>query len=143
LQCKPAQGLVKRPNTHENHPHATRQDQALRAKPPQQRRRGVPQGESIVLQAHRAATDAWQVSRDDRKDYLHPTQKPTELAERAIRNHTSPGDIVLDAFAGSGSTLMACQLTGRACRTIEIDPKFAAVVIDRWHTLTGNEPSLQ
>ena len=103
----------------------------------------VAEGQSIRITVTKASTDAWQVSRDDSKDYLHPTQKPTELAERAIRNHTAPQDIVLDPFGGSGSTLLACQLLGRHARTAELDPKFAAVILDRWHTLTGNEPSLE
>nr|CAH7722480.1 unnamed protein product [Callosobruchus chinensis] len=55
---------------------------------------------------------------------LHPTMKPVELMERAIVNSSRPGDIVLDPFSGSGSTLIACERTGRICRTIELDSKF-------------------
>ncbi|KAG8174666.1 hypothetical protein JTE90_027137 [Oedothorax gibbosus] len=54
---------------------------------------------------------------------LHPTMKPVELMERAIVNSSRPGDIVLDPFSGSGSTLIACERTGRICRTIELDPR--------------------
>jgi len=73
---------------------------------------------------------------------LHPTMKPVELMERAIINSSRPGDIVLDPFSGSGSTLIACERTGRICRTIELDPKFVDVTIKRWQVYTGREAIL-
>jgi DNA modification methylase len=76
--------------------------------------------------------DVWEIAPDRRKDYQHPNQKPVELARRAINNHTEPGEIVVDPFAGSGSTLMAAELTGRRARCIELDPRFTDVIIKRW-----------
>lgn len=78
----------------------------------------------------------WQVDRPNAP--LHPTQKPVELPIRAIENSTQPGEIVLDLFGGSGSTLLAAELTGRICYTAEIDPAYCDVIISRYVTETGN-----
>jgi DNA modification methylase len=67
----------------------------------------------------------------------HPTMKPPELVERCLRNSTRRGELVLDPFAGSGSTLVACEATGRAARAIELDPRFCDVIVGRWERLTG------
>lgn len=66
----------------------------------------------------------------------HPTMKPVELLERAIVNSSKRGDLVVDPFGGSGSTLIACQRMGRACGMIEIDPFYADVIIRRWMAYT-------
>ncbi len=67
----------------------------------------------------------------------HPTMKPPELVERCVRNSTRRGDLVLDPFGGSGSTLVACEAAGRAARLIELDPRYCDVVVARWERLTG------
>jgi DNA modification methylase len=67
----------------------------------------------------------------------HPTQKPVGLCARAIFNSTKPGGIVLDPFGGSGSTLIAAQQAGRACYTMELDPRYVDVIVARWEQLTG------
>lgn len=82
--------------------------------------------------------DVWYEHRDLTAQYLHPTQKPIRLAERALKRSSEAGDVVLDAFAGSGSTLMACEQMNRKCYTIELDPKFVDVVIKRYIKFTGN-----
>lgn len=69
----------------------------------------------------------------------HPTMKPVALIERFIRNSSRPGSLVIDPFGGSGSTLMACEALGRACRTLELDPRFADVIVRRWQDHTGRE----
>ena len=66
------------------------------------------------------------------KSGLHPTTKPVELVERCLKNSTKPGDLVLDPFGGSGSTLIACERLGRRGRLMELDPKYAGVIIRRW-----------
>ena len=63
--------------------------------------------------------------------------KPPELVERCLRNSTGRGDLVLDPFAGSGSTLVACEAAGRAARLVELDPRYCDVVVGRWEGLTG------
>ena len=82
-------------------------------------------------------TDAWEVARDSHTD--HPTQKPVELAVRAITNSTKPGDLVLDFFGGSGSTLRAAEMTGRRCCTMELDPHYCDVIVRGYIALTGDK----
>lgn len=81
----------------------------------------------------------WLIKRDPAEDYIHPTQKPITLHEKPIKRCTAPGHIVLDLFAGSGSTLMACEQMKRRCFTMEKDPIFCQAVIDRWQEFTGKE----
>lgn len=85
--------------------------------------------------------DVWEYNKPIKND-LHPTMKPVELVERAINNSSKIGNIVLDGFAGSGSTLIACEKTGRSARLIELDPKFCDVIVKRWEEYTGNKAQL-
>lgn len=73
---------------------------------------------------------------------LHPTTKPVELVERLISNSTEAGQIVLDTFLGSGTTLIACERLGRRCRAVEIEPGYVAVALERWAVATGGAPRL-
>jgi DNA modification methylase len=82
--------------------------------------------------------DVWNIKKPARND-LHPTMKPVELMERSIRNSSRPGDIVLDCFGGSGSTLIAAEKSGRRCFTMELDPKYCDVIIRRWQEFTGHK----
>jgi DNA modification methylase len=68
---------------------------------------------------------------------LHPTTKPAVLIRRLMLNSSSIGDVVYDPFAGSGTTLIACEQTRRICLTVEIDPNYCKVVIDRYNNLKG------
>ena len=68
---------------------------------------------------------------------LHPTTKPVPLIKRAIENSNSIGDIVLDPFLGSGTTLIACERSGRICYGMELDPHYVDVAIKRWESFTG------
>ena len=65
--------------------------------------------------------------------------KPVELMERAVRNSSKTRDIVLDPFGGSGTTLIACEKSGRRARLIELDPKYVDVIVKRWQDFTGKE----
>lgn len=69
----------------------------------------------------------------------HPTMKPVELVEYQLGNNTRAGNIVLDLFGGSGSTLIACQKTQRSCRMMELDQKYVDVIVKRWQAFTGKE----
>lgn len=80
----------------------------------------------------RTQTNVWDISRDAAAAYVHPTQKPVELPARAIRNSTAAGDIVLDLFGGSGSTLIAAAKTGRKARLVEKDAGYCDVIRRRW-----------
>lgn len=68
--------------------------------------------------------------------------KPLALIENAILNSTAEGDLVLDGFGGSGSTLIACEQLNRTCYMMEIDPKYCQVIIDRWEALTKQKAVL-
>lgn len=70
---------------------------------------------------------------------VHPTMKPIDLLEYPIKNSSRKGDIVLDPFGGSGSTLIACERTGRKCAMIELDPGYCDVIIKRWEEMTGKK----
>jgi DNA modification methylase len=74
---------------------------------------------------------------------LHPTMKPVELIERALRNSSKAGDCVLDLFGGSGSTLIACERRERFARLMEIDPRYTDVIIQRWQQYTGKAATLE
>lgn len=80
----------------------------------------------------------WDCNRAPKNEF-HPTQKPVELAERALRNSTKPIDRVLDCFGGSGSTLIGCERMTRVARVMEKDPQYVHVIIDRWEAFTGNK----
>lgn len=84
----------------------------------------------------------WQVSKDAAASYVHPTQKPVALAERAIADFSDKRSIVLDLFGGSGSTLIACEKTGRQARLMELDPRYCDVIVKRWQQFTGKRATL-
>lgn len=84
----------------------------------------------------------WEVSRGDVTKYVHPTQKPLELLAIPIRNSSKEGDIIVDFFGGSGSTLMTCEQMNRACRLLELDPIFCDVIKQRYEQATGIKPVL-
>lgn len=85
----------------------------------------------------RAQSDVWYMSRGNTGAYVHPTQKPVELVEKAINNSSKKGDLVVDCFGGSGSTLIACEKIGRHARLMELDPKYCDVIVKRWQDFTG------
>ncbi len=85
--------------------------------------------------------DIWFVKKPVSND-LHPTMKPVELVERAIRNSSKGRDTVLDPFGGSGTTLISCEKAERQARLIELEPKYCDVIIRRWQEFTGREASL-
>jgi DNA modification methylase len=86
--------------------------------------------------------DVWQIAKPRAND-LHPTMKPVELVERAINNSSRRGDVVLDPFGGSGTTLIAAERTGRIARLAELDPKYVDVIVKRWEDFTGGKAVLE
>ena len=99
---------------------------------------GWPEGAERHWCGDRDQGDVWQIKKPQKND-LHPTMKPVELVERAIRNSSRPGDVVLDPFGGSGTTLIAAEKSGRVARLIELDPKYADVIVRRWQDWTGKQ----
>jgi DNA modification methylase len=81
-------------------------------------------------------SDLWEVKRDT--NYVHPTQKPVALSERALKNHTKSKNI-LDLFGGSGSTLLGCEKMKRNAFLMELDPKYCDVIVKRWQDFTGKK----
>jgi DNA modification methylase len=75
-------------------------------------------------------TSVWEIGRDG-DAVMHPTQKPLELFQRPIANHTKPGELCLELFSGSGSQVLAAEITGRRCAAMELDPKYVAVLLER------------
>lgn len=89
----------------------------------------------------RDQSDVWEYNKPVKND-LHPTMKPVELVERAINNSSKVGNIILDGFGGSGSTLIAAEKTRRKARLMELDPKFCDVIVRRWEEYTGKKAEL-
>ena len=97
---------------------------------------GWPEGTKHFWCGDRDQGDVWFVDKPHRNE-LHPTMKPVALMERAIENSSQPGNLVLDPFAGSGSTAMACETTRRHARLVELDALYVDVIVRRWQTFTG------
>lgn len=91
----------------------------------------------------KSESDVWYMSRGATGQYVHPTQKPVELIERALENSSKKGDVVIDVFGGSDSTLIACEKTNRQARLMELDPKYCDVIVKRWQDFTGKDAILE
>ena len=92
---------------------------------------GWKEGAAHAWYADRSQTTVMEYDKP-RKNDLHPTMKPVEILTYLIKNSSQRGEIVLDTFGGSGSTLIACEQTGRVCRMLELDPKYCDVIRRRW-----------
>jgi DNA modification methylase len=99
---------------------------------------GWREGVKRVWNGGRDQVDVWRVDRPSESP-LHPTMKPLALIERAIENSSESGALVIDPFLGSGSTLIACERTGRISAGIEIDPRYCDVSVARWEAFTGSK----
>jgi DNA modification methylase len=91
---------------------------------------------------HDNMTNVWHFDRtsaEEREGLDHATPKPLALCARGIKSSSREGEIVLDVFGGSGSTMIACEQLGRKCRMMELDPHYCTVIIARWEKLTGQK----
>ena len=84
-------------------------------------------------------SNVWEVHRDPTKGYFHPTQKPVQLAQRALQNSSKINGIVLDTFLGSGSVLIGAESLGRRCFGLEIDPRYCDVIVRRYIAFVGED----
>ena len=91
----------------------------------------------------RTKTTVWDFGGYDKSKNQHPTQKPTFLAKEALGNSSTSGQIVLDLFGGSGSTLIAAEETSRQARLMELDPRYCDVIVKRWEDFTGKKAILE
>lgn len=102
---------------------------------------GWVQGNRPPFYGSRNQTTVWDVSQDTAgPDKVHSTQKPTRLFEIPLLNHTRPGEVCFEPFAGSGSQIIAAERTGRRCFAIELSPEFCDAIVRRWAAFTGKEP---
>ncbi len=92
----------------------------------------------IVFSGDDSDSTTWRIEKP-KKNADHPTMKPIALCARAIQNSSKPGELVLDPFGGSGSTLIACEQTGRTCFTMEFDPIYCDVILRRFEEFTGQK----
>jgi len=97
---------------------------------------GWKEGTSHFWCGARDQGDIWFVHKP-LSNHLHPTMKPVELIERALQNSSKNRDTILDPFGGSGSTLIACERTGRQARLMELEPRYVDVIVNRWQQYTG------
>ena len=100
----------------------------------------VRKGRTGHYNGDRTQSTLWEIDKPKKSETGHSTQKPVECMERPIRNNSKPGDLVYEPFSGSGTTIIACERTGRKCRAIELNPAYVAVAIQRWADATGKEP---
>lgn len=101
----------------------------------------ITKDQHVWISGNQSGGTVWEVGRDGH--HQHPTQKPVELARRAIENSCKPGEIVADGFLGSGTTLIAAHMTGRRCYGIELDPIYAEIIIQRWEAFSGSAATLE
>jgi len=92
----------------------------------------------------RKQTTLWSIpSRDQDADTVHGTQKPVACMRRPIENNSSPGQAIYEPFSGSGTTLIAAEMTGRACHAVELSPAYVDVAVLRWQAFTGHQARLE
>ncbi len=99
-------------------------------------------GKGINFVDDRTLNNVWDFPRPAASE-LHPTMKPVELIENALAHASKPGQVVLDLFGGSGTTLIACEKKGRYARLNELDPKYCDVILTRWEQFTGKTATLE
>jgi DNA modification methylase len=87
----------------------------------------------------RKQTTLWQIPKPQKSETGHGTQKPVECMKRPIENNSSLGQAVYEPFSGSGTTIIACEMTGRCAHAIELNPQYVDVAVERWQNLTGKE----
>jgi DNA modification methylase len=97
----------------------------------------VRKGKTSHWAGDRSQTSVWQIDKQQKSETGHSTQKPVECMRRPIENNSSPGQAVYEPFSGSGTTIIAAAMTGRACHAIELAPAYVDVGVKRWQDFTG------
>jgi len=92
-----------------------------------------------IITAMKDESTTWEIKKDSVQSYKHPTQKPVDLCIRALINNTESQQSVLDLFGGSGSTMIAAEKLNRKSYTMELDQKYASVIVERWEQYTGEK----
>lgn len=91
----------------------------------------------------RKQTTLWQIDKPRKSETGHSTQKPIECMKRPIENNSNPGQAVYEPFSGSGTTIIACEMTGRSCHAIELNPAYVDIAVRRWESFTGKDATLE
>lgn len=99
----------------------------------------VRKGRKGHYNGDRKQTTVWNIDKPRKSETGHSTQKPVECMKRPIVNNSSPGQAVYDPFLGSGTTLIACEMEGRACHGLELNPAYCDVIVKRWEDFTGQK----
>lgn len=103
----------------------------------------VRKGKTGHYDGGRKQSTLWQIDKPQKSETGHSTQKPVECMKRPIENNSSPGQAVYEPFSGSGTTIIAAEMTGRSCHAIELNPAYVDVAIERWQNFTGQEAVLE
>ena len=98
---------------------------------------------SAAWHGDRKQSTLWQIPARDDHGHGHGTQKPVECMKRPIENNSSPGQAVYEPFSGSGTTIIAAEITGRSCHAIELMPQYVDVAVERWQAFTGETATLE
>jgi DNA modification methylase len=97
------------------------------------------QGATGHWQGDRKQSTIWNIDKPRKSETGHSTQKPVECMKRPIENNSSPGQAVYEPFSGSGTTIIAAEMTGRCCYAIELSPAYIDVAVKRWEDFTGEK----
>ncbi|RYD53741.1 MAG: site-specific DNA-methyltransferase [Verrucomicrobiaceae bacterium] len=103
----------------------------------------VKQGAKGHWAGDRKQTTVWNIAKPRKNETGHGTQKPVECMKRPIENNSSPGHAIYEPFCGSGTTIIAAEMTGRCCHAIELSPAYVDVAVMRWQAFTGQEATLE
>ena len=103
----------------------------------------VRKGGSGHWSGDRTQSTVWNIDKPRKSETGHSTQKPVECMKRPIENNSSPGQAVYEPFSGSGTTIIAAEMTGRACHAIELSPQYVDVAVRRWQAFTGKTATLE
>ena len=103
----------------------------------------VRKGKTGKYDGGRKQTTLWQIDKPKKSETGHGTQKPIDCMKRPIENNSSPGQAIYEPFSGSGTTIIACEMTGRSCHAIELNPAYVDVAIIRWQDFTGQKAILE
>jgi DNA modification methylase len=102
----------------------------------------VRKGRTGHWNGDRSQTTLWDIDKPTRSETGHSAQKPVECMRRPIENNSSPGQAVYDPFLGSGTTIIAAEMTARSCLGLEIEPAYVDVIVRRWQDFTGDKAML-
>jgi DNA modification methylase len=102
----------------------------------------VRDGKVAHWNARGSQSNIWKIDNREDRGHGHSTQKPVECMLRPIEHNSKEGDLVYDPFVGSGTTIIAAEMSGRRCYAMDIDPNYCAIAIERWQNLTGQQATL-